>query len=164
MKLGTLLNDIQKIEIHQPTRNPKTWNLLDDQDQVQYLVNKPNNVTKVPIVLNISLSATITNDRITQVLGDDCSIYTLTIPTLSNDYLKNKIHLEDFSIIIRQLFNEIKAIHGQETELHIFPAMPVATAIEFGRIWMPKADMSLVIYDQNTALGGFVKAIEIRNG
>ncbi|MGU3375212.1 SAVED domain-containing protein [Chryseobacterium sp. M5A1_1a] len=168
MKLGTLLNDIQKIEIHQPARNPKTWNLLDDQDQVQYLVNKPTTTTtttttKAPVILNISLSATIINDRITQVLGTDCSIYTLTIPIPSNDYLKNKVHLEDFSIIVRRLFNEIKAVHGQGTELHIFPAMPVAAAIEFGRIWMPKADMPLVIYDQNTALGGFVKAIEIRN-
>lgn len=163
VKLGTLLNDIQKIEIHQPTRNPRTWNLLDDQDQIQYLVNKPTASSKQSVVLNISLSATITDDRITKVLGSDCSIYTLTIPFPSNDYLKNKVHLEDFSIIVRQLFNEIKAIHGQDAELHIFPAMPVAAAIEFGRIWMPKADMPLIIYDQNSAIGGFVKVIEIRH-
>lgn len=163
MRLGTLLNDIQNIEIHQPVRNPKTWNLSNDQEKIQYLINRPTVSSQQPVVLNISLSATITNDRISQVLGEDCSIYTITIPTPSNDYLKNKVHLEDFSIVVRQLFNEIKAVHGQLTELHIFPAMPVAAAIEFGRIWMPKADMPLIIYDQNTALGGFVKAVEIRN-
>jgi len=162
IKLGTLLNDIQDIEVHQPVRTPKTWNLSDNQGQEAYSVIKPTENHPI-VALNISLSATITNDRITAVLGDDCSIYTLTIGTPFNDYLKNKIHLADFSIAVRQLLNEIKAVHGGATELHVFPAMPIATAIEFGRVWMPKADMPLVIHDENTALGGFNKAIEIKN-
>ena len=41
--------------------------------------------------------------------------------------------------------------------------MPVAAAIEFGRVWMPKADLPLLIYDQNSAVGGFQKAISISN-
>jgi hypothetical protein len=162
IKLGTLVNDIQDIEVHQPVRAPKTWNLSDDQGQEVYTVIKPTENHPV-VALNISLSATITNDRITSVLGDNCSIYTLTIATPFNDYLKNKIHLSDFSIAVRQLLNEIKTVHGGATELHVFPAMPIATAIEFGRVWMPKADMPLVIYDENSALGGFNKAIEIKN-
>lgn len=162
VKLGMLLNDIQDIEVHQPVRAPKTWNLSDDQGQEAYCVIKPTENHPI-VALNISLSANITNDRITAVLGDNCSIYTLTIGTPFNDYLKNKIHLADLSIAVRQLLNEIKAVHGGATELHVFPAMPIATAIEFGRVWMPKADMPLVIYDENTALGGFNKAIEIKN-
>lgn len=162
IKLGTLLNDIQDIDVHQPVRAPKTWNLSDDLGQEAYSVIKPTENHPI-VALNISLSANITNDRITAVLGDDCSIYTLTIGTPFNDYLKNKIHLADFSIAVRQLLNEIKSVHGGATELHVFPAMPIATAIEFGRVWMPKADMPLVIYDENTALGGFNKAIKIKN-
>ena len=34
-------------------------------------------------------------------------------------------------------------------------------AIEVGRVWMPKADLPLVVYDQNRALGGFGRALEI---
>ena len=60
--------------------------------------------------------------------------------------------------------NQIKAKYNAQTAFHIFPAMPIATAIEFGRVWMPKADMPLVIYDENTANSGFFKAIEIANG
>jgi len=37
----------------------------------------------------------------------------------------------------------------------------VSTAVEVGRIWMPKADLPLVIYDQNRALGGLAKTFEI---
>ncbi|RKD16249.1 hypothetical protein BCY91_05080 [Pelobium manganitolerans] len=162
IKLGTLLNDIQTIEVHQPVRSPKTWNLSDDQDQVAYTVTKPEKLHPI-VALNISLSATVTSDRITSVIGEDCSIYTITIPAPFNDYLKNKVHLEDFSVVVRQLLNEIKSIHGGTTPLHIFPAMPIAAAIEFGRVWMPKADMPLEIYDENTFSGGFNKAIEIKN-
>lgn len=37
----------------------------------------------------------------------------------------------------------------------MFPALPVSAAIEVGRTWMPKADLPLVIYDENRARGGF---------
>ena len=53
--------------------------------------------------------------------------------------------------------------YDAKTQLHVFPAMPIATAIELGRVWMPKADMPLIIYDENTANSGFFKAIEISN-
>jgi hypothetical protein len=62
---------------------------------------------------------------------------------------------------MRRLFDKIKAEHGHDTVLHVFPAMPVAAAVEFGRIWMPKADMRMTIYDENKILGGFVSATDI---
>ena len=162
VKLGTLINDIYTCQINQKVRNPDTWKLNDDTTEVKYTVVEPTNNHKT-VALNISLSASITNDRITEVLGDECDIYTITIDNPFNDYLKSKRHLEDFSITIRQLLNKVKAQYGEKTPLHIFPAMPIAKAVELGRVWMPKADMPLFLYDQNTANGGFTKAIEISN-
>jgi SMODS-associated and fused to various effectors sensor domain len=40
--------------------------------------------------------------------------------------------------------------------------MPVALAVDFGRVITPKADLKMVLYDQNQALGGFVRALEIQ--
>lgn len=162
IRLGTLINDIYTCQINQKVRNPDTWKLDDDITEVKYTVVEPINNYKT-VALNISLSASITNDRITEVLGDECDIYTITIDNPFNDYLKSKRHLEDFSIVIRQLMNKIKVEYGEKIPLHIFPAMPIAKAVEFGRVWMPKADMPLFIYDQNTANNGFTKAIEIVN-
>jgi allophanate hydrolase subunit 2 len=39
--------------------------------------------------------------------------------------------------------------------------MPVSAAVETGRVWMPKADLPLLISNQNRKLGGFVRAFEI---
>jgi len=162
IKLGTMLNDIQSMTVNQLSRSPKTWKLSDDKKRIKYIINKPA-IIHTKVALNISLSGTITNDRIEAILGNDCSIYTLTIKIPMNDFLKNKVHLADFSLAIRQLFDEIKSVHGGNAQLNVFPAMPVATSVEFGRVWMPKVDMPMVIYDQNSLLGGFIKAIEITN-
>lgn len=162
IKLGTLLNDIQHAEIHQPVRDPKTWNLNNDSTEMLYKVIEPSESLPT-VALNISLSATINNDRIISVLGNECSIYTITIDEPFNDFLKSKRQLQDFSIEMRKLFNHIKSKYNAQTPLHVFPAMPIATAIEFGRVWMPKADMPLYLYDENTANSGFFKALEITN-
>jgi hypothetical protein len=162
IRLGTLINDIQDAEIHQPVRNPKTWNLNDDAVQTVYSVIKPSELYST-VALNISLSVSINNERITKILGQDCSIFIITLDSPFNDFLKSKKQLQDFSIEIRKLLNHIKSEYNGQTPLHVFPAMPIATAIEFGRVWMPKADMPLLIYDENTANSGFFKAIEINN-
>jgi len=88
----------------------------------------------------------------------------------NNDYMRSKKGLLDFRKLMRKAFDKIKAKHGQDVELNIFPAMPVSVAIELGRVWMPKADLpmiiydqNLIIYDQNSKLGGFSKAIKINN-
>lgn len=160
IKLGTLLNDITKLDVHQPVRNPKTWNLKEEDVLTDYEIIAPDK-KQSKVVLNISLSGTINNDRITDVLGNDVSIYTLTIQNPFNDFLQSKKQLVDFTVVVRKMLNEIKLEYGSKMSLHIFPAMPIAAAVELGRYWMPKADMPLVIYDENKLNEGFFKAIEI---
>jgi hypothetical protein len=162
IKLGTLINDISVAEMYQPVRSSNTWKLSNDPASITYSVISPSAKHK-SVALNISLSATVTNDRITTLLGNECSIYTITIASPFNDFLKSKNDLVEFGNTMRKLFDRIKAEYDDTTPLHIFPAMPIATAIEVGRVWMPKADMPLFIYDQNTAADGFKKVLEIHN-
>jgi len=131
-------------------------------EETRYIVLEPE--THFPkVALNISLSATINNERITNVIGNECSIYTITIDNPFNDFLKTKKQLQEFSIVIRHLFDSIKARYNAQSPLHIFPAMPIATSVEFGRVWMPKADMPLIVFDENNAKNGFIKVLEINN-
>lgn len=162
VKLGTLINDIYLTDFYQPVRNPTTWKLTNDPATITYKVIPPLVKNKV-VALNVSLSATINNERITSILGDDCAIYTLTIDAPFNDFLKSKKELEGFSQTMRKLFNQIKAEYDEKTPIHIFPAMPIATAIELGRVCMPKADIPMWLYDQNTSNSGFSKVLSISN-
>lgn len=158
IRLGVLLNDILPMNVYQKHREPDTWRWQEGGDITYSIRETRRNPTIV--ALNFSLSATVTNDRIEKVLGQDCTIYTFTHEHPNNDFLKTRQHLGSFRMQTRRLFDKIKAEHGHDTVLHVFPAMPVAAAFELGRIWMPKADMRMTIYDENKSLGGFVKTID----
>ncbi len=159
IQLGVLLNDILPMTLYQKHREPDTWR-WQDGDDIAYSIRETRRNPTI-VALNFSLSATVTNDRIEKVLGQDCTIYTFTHEHPNNDFLKTRQLLGSFRVQMRRLFDKIKAEHDHDTVLHVFPAMPVAAAVEFGRIWMPKADMRMTIYDENKSLGGFVKTIDI---
>jgi hypothetical protein len=107
-----------------------------------------------------SLSATINDARI-EACVPGASIWTFRSPAPNNDFLKGRGQARLFRQHTRQILDRIKAAHGEHATLHVFPAMPVALAVEFGRIIMPKADLKMQIYDQNDALGGFIPALAL---
>lgn len=160
IELGKLFSDIPVIETFQRHREPTPgWEWIQGFE-TPYMVKEPNKFTD-KVALNLSLSATIDNTRITQVLGEGVSIWTLTIENPNNDFLKSKQQLSEFRSVFRKLLNDIKYRHGQNNEIHIFPATPVSVAVEIGRVWMPKADLPLKVYDQNYKKDGFTYALTI---
>lgn len=160
IKLGTLLNDIFPAEVYQLRREPSTWAWGSEDKTVRHQLIEAS-IRSQTVALKFELSATISDQRVENVLGKDCSIWSLTHCNPNNDYIKCKADLLDFRRIMRSAFDRIKSIHGQNTTLHVFPAMPLSTAVELGRIWMPKADLPMVIYDQNRKWNGFFRTLTI---
>lgn len=161
ISLGTMLSDIFPVDVYQLQREPvQRWGWDNQYDNIEFLIQPPEKIHPT-VALNISLSATIASNRITEVLGNDVSIWTLTIKIPNNDFMKSKSQLTAFRQTLRSLMDRIKLTHGQNNRLNIFPAMAVATAVELGRIWMPKADLPLVIYDQNKKTNNFELTLEI---
>lgn len=149
IELGRLLSDIQTAEVYQLHREPSDWKWQETpEEEFEYRIIPPDTNTNI-VALNLSLSATIDNSRIRDVLGNDISIWTLTIENPYNDFLKSKEQLRLFREVFRKLMDQIKSMHGHKNELHLFPAAPVSIAVEVGRVWMPKADLPLRIYDEN---------------
>ena len=161
IKLGVLLNDLNNLKVYQKHREPSTWKWQSVSHDIEYVLREPIDKTKKPVLV-FSLSATVTYDRIQKALGNNTSIWEITINgTPNNDFLKTETLLSDFRRTVRSSFDKIKSHHGC-TELHIFPAMPVSTSVELGRVWMPKVDMPMVIYDANKAKNDFYKTITIK--
>jgi hypothetical protein len=161
IKLGILLSDIYPVEVYQLHREPTTWEWQPGPEKFEYLIKEPE--TENPLVaLNLSLSATIDSQRIARVLaGQIYSEWLVTISNPNNDFLKNKGQLQLFRQEFRLLLDKIKAKHGEDAVIHIFPAVPVSVAVEIGRVRQPKADLPFVIYDQNNKLKGFSQALRI---
>lgn len=162
IRLGTLLGDIVPADVYQLHREPRsTWKWpARAKTASAFEIRRPPANTGVPALV-LALSATVTTDRITSVLGPDAAIWTVTVPVPHKEIVKSPNQLSEIRVLFRQLFDDIKAIHGQTALLHVFPAMPVSLAVELGRARSPKADMPWRVYDQVNALGGFVPALEV---
>jgi hypothetical protein len=158
--LGSLLSDIPAAEVFQLHREPRGWQWQDQPEDFQYVISEPEQVSGVPALV-FALSATVNNERIHKVLGRDVAIWRVTVSAPNNDFLKSKRQAQEFRKQVRSLMDRIKARHGEDGAIHVFPAMPVALAVEFGRILMPKADLPLVVYDENKRTAGFAHAVDI---
>ncbi|WP_131116871.1 SAVED domain-containing protein [Lichenihabitans psoromatis] len=161
IELGRLLCDILPAEVHQRHREPSTWAWQPDQPGIAFNVQecvegKPN------VALVLALSASVADERILNVLGPETAIWSITAARPHNDIMRRSEDLSLFRSHLRRLLDRIKAVHGEGATVNVFSALPVSAAIEVGRVWMPKADLPLRIYDQNRASGGFAHALDIR--
>lgn len=162
IRLGTLFTDKVQVETYQLHREPTpNWRWEDHPSEFSFPINKPDHTNGAP-TLALSLSANISHDRIHRVCPNTC-IWELTIENPHNDFLRSRAQRSAFRTRARRILADIAAAHGNDVPISIFPAIPVAAAIEFGRIRMEKADNPWIIYDQNNTRQTFVKAIEIKD-
>lgn len=159
VKLGALLSDIPAAEVYQLHREPPDWR-WQQQGGSDFVVTCPDTING-DAALILSLSATIDDSRITSAITSDHSIWKISVMEAGNDFLKEREQLEQFRLIFRNMLDKIKAAHGESSKINIFPAIPVSVAVEIGRVWMPKADLPMVIYEQNRKMNGFYPSIAI---
>lgn len=160
IELGRLLYDIVPVTVHQRLREPPSWQWQRDQAPLDYIVTEPGKGAHGPIALKLAVSATVNDDRITKVLGVETAIWSLTVSDPGNDVVRQPEDLAKFRTALRKLYDRIKARHGEDEVIHVFPVLPISLAVETGRVWMPKADLELLIYDQMRG-EGFVPTIKI---
>lgn len=161
IELGRLLGDIVPVSVHQRHREPATWRWQADQPAINFLTADYIDAPRSTVALKLALSATVTDDRIHAVLGHDVAIWSLTADRPHNDIMRRPEDLAEFKRQLRRLLDRIKAAHGEDAEINVFPALPNSAAVEVGRCWMPKADLPLRIWDQNRAVGGFIPTFAI---
>lgn len=163
MELGRLLGDIGEHEVRQLHREPPGWRWAEDGTPLQFSVRRPTSFKGIPALV-LGVSAPISDERITSVLGDDISIWSISADAPGNDVMRRKEDLSRFRREVRAILADIKAAHGEKAVISVFPALPVSAAVEVGRVWMPKADLPLHVYDQQPAPRGFVPALMIEGG
>lgn len=150
VKLGTKLSDLHKVKVYQKHREPDTWKWQALNEPNPMKIIRPNDTSKVPVLV-FSLSATAIVNRVKSRYGDNASIWVVTADNPNNDMLKSEDQLAEFRKITRKVLDEINAA-SQEQSVKVFMAMPAACAVELGRVWMPKSDKQLVLYDKNNAV------------
>lgn len=163
IELGRQISDITPAAVFQRHREPASWAWQPNQRPVEFVVEMPKAAKPgAPVALLLALSATVTSDRMVDALGPNCVVCSITAKNPHNDIMRRPEDLAEFRQLLRTVLDRTKALIGEDGELHVFPALPVSAAIEVGRVWMPKADLPLRIYDQNRRTGGFIETIALR--
>lgn len=142
VRLGTMLNNKHEVIVYQKQRRGG-WKWTNNDSSIEYIIHKPSKCDGVPILV-LSLSFPII-DRVRKE-NPDSSIWEITIGSPNPDYLQSPNMLYDFGRVVEIVLDQItKASDSQAINLYM--SAPVACCIEFGRVWMQKANSPLNIYD-----------------
>lgn len=166
IQLGKDLGDIMVADVYQPHRDTSSWKWQKKRmtPGFSYVIEKPSQAraSVKQIALVLSLSGSIGVEEVKKAITGDFDVYSLTIRDPHRDFLKSKQQLRLFKNEICKLLREIRETHGPETELHVFPAIPPAVAVEIGRCILPKVDPVMHVYDHHRDSGGFKKVLTIK--
>ncbi len=147
VRLGTLLPAMYDVKVYQKHREPDTWRWSSAQALEEFELKHPENMSGESCLV-FSISANI-RKRV-EKLFPNASIWEITVPNPRLDYLQTEDQLSAFRQITRMAFKEIKDSGKQDVK--VFMAMPNACAVEVGRVWMPKADLPMHLYDYNKSI------------
>lgn len=142
VKLGTMLNNKHEVEVYQKQRSG-TWKWSQEEIHTDYIINRPEDTLKKPVLV---LSLSFPNTERIKKANPTASVWEMTIESPNPDFLRSKQQLYDFGRKVELVLDEItKASNNQPINLYL--SVPVACAVEFGRVWMQKANSPLKIYD-----------------
>jgi hypothetical protein len=159
MRFGYLVSDIPHAEVYQLHREPPTWEWQPLEESPPFDVIEPGEVQGEPVVV-FSVSGRVAHERVREVIPD-ATIWELRVAEPHNDVLQSRDQLRAFRRKVRHLWARVSEVHGLRTVVHILPALPVAAAIEVGRVVMPKCTPLLRLYNQNSPKSGFTFAFDL---
>lgn len=141
VKPGTMLNNKHEVVVYQKQRSGG-WKWLQEKIYTEHVINKPENTPSGPgLVLSLSFPIA---ERIKKQ-NPNASIREMIIDTPNPGFLRSKQQPYDFDRQVELLLDDI-AKASNNHPLHLYLSVPVACAIEFGRVWMRKTNNPLNIY------------------
>lgn len=147
MELGRLVSDISDVDVYERHREPAQWKWPEDGPEVSFSRTQGRLGSK-KVALKLSVTSHIADDRVKEVIGNDVAIWDISSDLQAHGVIRHKSDLSRYRSIVRTTLDEIKNAHGMDVAIAVFPAVPVSCAIEFGRVWQPKAHPGIEIYDQ----------------
>ncbi|MDC0721329.1 SAVED domain-containing protein [Nannocystis bainbridge] len=162
MVLGEALGEKQEIRVFNRFHRPAGWTWGDSRpDQSAFKV-----VTHTTRGLNVgvllSISGKVHPEEAEAVLPPGpCAMYEIAVEEPGRDSVRTEAHLQDFASAWQNLLTKIRATHGPRCRIHLFPAVPVAVAVQCGLSFLPKADPPVRVYDHQRDKGGFVPTLDL---
>ncbi len=159
VRLGTMLNNKHDVIVYQKQRKGG-WKWPVNDETADFIIHRPSKKDGVPVLV-LSLSSSII-ERVKRE-NATASIWEITINNPQPDFLQSKKMLYDFGRKIEMILDEISKVSNHQA-INLYLASPASCCIEFGRVWMQKANSPLNIFDYDIKFSKIDKlAITINN-
>lgn len=164
VKLGSLLENKTTIHIFQRHREPEeTWSWPKSDYQDKLYISEPDRMAVGAPVLIFAISAkAIVNCVRNQLKDISDNIWIVEASSPNYNWCANKAQQQQFRDTSRRILDAIRLRNAGE-EIHVYMAMPNSLAVEFGRVWMSKADAPLLLYDIDRITKRYNKVLKIEN-
>lgn len=149
MALGNQLDDTIPVDIYNRHKARQTWRWDTAAPVVQFDYQLPQTTSADEAVMIVNGSGTINNIDIPEHLSH-LPIITLQPANgaaADNDTFSAERSLAEFSLTVRKLLSELEIRHKTIKRIHLFAALPVAPAVEIGRVWpIDNAAPAITVY------------------
>lgn len=164
MKLGYIIGDKIPSDMYQYHRDTQMWAWPgSNEPHPAFSLKCVKKSSSNDVALLLSISGTVQEKELQSVFKDkDTSVYEISAPNPGFLFMRSKEQLVSFRSIYLHALSEIRAIHGQDSEIHLFPAVPLSIAIECGRSILPKVHPKIHIYDSDKKHGGYRYIFELQ--
>lgn len=162
MYFGNQVGNIVASNLFQKHRDTDDWKWKPEpeNDDFDYRYSKIDGSDASKVALVLSLSGKVASNEYSKIIGD-APVYEIEVEGANTEFLKYKSRLDKFRVLYRQVLSEIRAKHGAECTIHLFPAIPSPIAVLCGKELLPKSDPAVLVYDNDRAKGGFVPTLII---
>lgn len=162
MKLGNSIGNTIAADIYQCHRDTGKWEWKPETDEsFEYTIREALVPESKDVALVLSLSGKIHEDEIYKVFSEKPHLYEISMEAPNTGFLSQKSRLEKFRVKYREILSRIRARHGEDVRIHLFPAVPAPIAVLCGRELLPKSDPSVIVYDHEKDKGGFVRILTV---
>jgi len=166
VELGARLSNKIPVQLFQRHRDTMDWVWKAETAQTQFAIRPVRTGTdpnKVVVVL--PLSGPIALERLPASIDGEFSVYELGLEGRQpgTDFLRTREDLTRFEAKYRELLARIVGAHPTANEIHLFPAVPAPVAVACGHQLLPKAQPSLLVYDQVNPKDGFIFCLRIEH-
>ncbi len=162
MQLGNAIGNAISADLYQRHRDSENWKWKEENDSpFDFAVSEKLVENSKHVVLVLSLSGKIGLHEVYNHFEETPHLYEISIDQPNPGFLTQESHLQKFKFQYRSLLSNIREKHGEDIQIHLFPAIPAPIAVLCGRELLPKVDPPCIVYDYESEQGGFIRTIQI---
>ncbi|HEX9731058.1 MAG TPA: SAVED domain-containing protein [Thermoanaerobaculia bacterium] len=162
--LGTQLSNKVPTSLYQRHRDSEDWKWKEDGEPVQYKTETLRRGThQGKVALLLSLSGRISESNLPLTIDQRYTVVEIGLDGMEATprFLELEESLHAFRDEFLRVVRRIVAQHEELRQIDLFPAVPAPVAVAVGRDILPKRDPTLLVYDYDKRVGGFVPTLEV---